>query len=122
MDLMTDLTSGAALELGVLLMPWLTLLASLIFAALLRDFIVSLVKGIKFKLWPHFTPGDTVILDGEEAVIVSIGYMTTVFSNIGSDGMVWRYVPNERIPFLKLERVVQENVRANGHKKENEDA
>ena len=110
----TDLTGLAALELGVLLMPWLTLLASLIFAALLRDFIVSLVKGIKFKLRPHFNPGDTVILDGEEAVIVSIGYMTTVFSKIGSDGMVWRYVPNERIPFLKLERVVQENVKIKG--------
>ena len=110
----TDLTGFAALELGVLLMPWLTLVASLIFAALLKDLIVSFVKGIKFKLRPHFNPGDTVILDGEEAVIVSIGYVTTVFSKIGTDGMVWRYVPNERIPFLKLERVVQENVKIKG--------
>ena len=116
---MGDLTELAAIELGVLLMPWLTLVASLIFAALLKDWIVSFVKGVKFRLAPNFNPGDTVILDGEEAVIVSIGYMTTVFSKIGTDGMVWRYVPNERIPYLKLERVVQENVRANG-KKENE--
>lgn len=115
----TELTGIAAMELSTLLMPWVTLLATLIFAALLKDWIVSFVKGVKFRLAPNFNPGDSVILDGEEAVIVSIGYMTTVFSKIGSDGMVWRYVPNERIPYLKLERVVQENVRANG-KKENE--
>jgi hypothetical protein len=114
---MNDLTGLAALELGVLLMPWLTLVASLIFAALLKDWITSFAKGIKFKLRPHFNPGDTVILDGEEAVIVSIGYMTTVFSKIGSDGMIWRYVPNERIPYLKLERIVQDNVRVNGQRK-----
>jgi hypothetical protein len=114
---MEDITSLAALELGVLLMPWLTLVASLIFAALLKDWITSFAKGIKFKLMPDFNPGDSVILDGEEAVIVSIGITTTVFSKIGSDGMKWRYVPNERIPFLKLERIVQENVRTNSQPK-----
>ena len=112
-----DLTGLAALELSVLLMPWLTLVISLIFAALLKDWIVSFAKGIKFKLMPNFNPGDSVILDGEEAVIVSIGLTTTVFSKIGSDGMKWRYVPNERIPYLKLERIVQENVRLNGRPK-----
>jgi len=115
---MEDITSLAALELGVLLMPWLTLVASLIVAALLKDWITSFAKGIKFKLMPDFNPGDSVILDGEEAVIVSIGITTTVFSKIGSDGMKWRYVPNERIPYLKLERIVQENVRLNGQPKE----
>lgn len=111
MESVTDISNIVSMEFAALMMPWITILASLVLAALIRDWVTSFVKGIKFKLWPNFNPGDKVILDDEEAVIVSIGMMTTVFSKIDSEGIVWRYVPNERIPFLKLERVIQENVK-----------
>ena len=111
METVTDLSNVLSLEFAALMMPWITILSSLVLAALVRDWVTSFVKGIKFKLWPNFNPGDKVILDDEEAVIVSIGMMTTVFSKIESEGIVWRYVPNERIPYLKLERVIQENVK-----------
>jgi len=52
-----------------------------------------------------------VILDGEKALIVRIGLTETVFGVTKSGGewdgdYVWRYVPNERIPFLKIEKIV----------------
>jgi hypothetical protein len=61
-----------------------------------------------------FQEGDKVILDGERALIVKIGLTQTVFGITKSNGewdgdYVWRYVPNERIPYLKLEKVVFDN-------------
>ena len=68
-------------------------------------------KGIAFKLNPQFKEGDKVILDGERALIVKIGMTETVFGITKTGGewdgdYIWRYVPNDRIPFLKLEKVV----------------
>ena len=62
----------------------------------------------------EFNPGDVVILDGEEAVIITIGLTKTVFEKVGNRGLVWRYVPNERLAFLKLEKVVRKDVHKNG--------
>jgi hypothetical protein len=42
-----------------------------------------------------------------------------VFERIGERGLVWRYVPNERIQFLKLEKVIRSDVKeinGNGEK------
>ena len=68
----------------------------------------------------EFNPGDVVILDGEEAVIITIGLTKTVFEKVGNRGLVWRYVPNERLAFLKLEKVVRTDVRTNGTEKKKE--
>ena len=50
--------------------------------------------------------GDKVLLDGCPALIVKIGYSETVFGVYGKDGYTWRYVPNTRIEYLKLEKIV----------------
>ena len=57
-----------------------------------------------------FNEGDPVLLDGQDAVIVKIGLSETVFGVYGERGYTWRYVPNERIPFLKLEKVINKDL------------
>jgi hypothetical protein len=54
-----------------------------------------------------FGEGDRVKIDDSDAIIVKIGLRQTVFSIIKEDGdYVWRYVPNEMISMLKLEKVI----------------
>ena len=52
----------------------------------------------------------SVILDGNEALIVKIGLSETVFGVYSDKGYTWRYVPNERIPMLKLEKVINKDL------------
>ena len=72
---------------------------------MIKDWATSFVKGLKFKMNRDFNPGDVVLLDSEEAVIITIGLTKTVFEKVNNRGLVWRYVPNERLVFLKLEKV-----------------
>jgi hypothetical protein len=72
----------------------------------MRDWATSFIKGMKFKMNKAFQEGDKVILDGCPALIVKIGMSETVFGVYNKDGYTWRYVPNERIAFLKLEKIV----------------
>ena len=39
-----------------------------------------------------------------------IGLTDTVFGVYSSKGYTWRYVPNERIPMLKLEKVINKDL------------
>ena len=79
---------------------------TLIAALAMKDWATSLIKGLKFKMNKAFSEGDKVILDGCPALIVRIGMSETVFGVYGKEGYTWRYVPNERIAFLKLEKIV----------------
>ena len=81
-------------------------LLTLIVGLSIRDAATSFVKGAKFRLNKAFLEGDKVILDGQPALIVKIGLGETVFGIYGEDGYTWRYVPNTRIEFLKLEKIV----------------
>jgi hypothetical protein len=83
---------------------------TLIVALAMRDWATSLVKGLKFKMNKAFTEGDKVILDGCPALIVKIGMSETVFGVYGKEGYTWRYVPNERIAFSKLEKIVDKDL------------
>jgi hypothetical protein len=78
----------------------------------MRDWATSFIKGMKFKLNKAFTEGDKVIIDGQKALIVKIGMSETVFGVYGKDGYTWRYVPNERIAFSKLEKIVDPDLHA----------
>ena len=109
-------------DLTELILPWVAVLMSAIIAFMLKDFVSSFSKGIKFKFNPQFREGDKVILDGERALIVKIGMTETVFGVTKSSGefdgdYVWRYVPNERISFLKLEKVIFDITSINNEKK-----
>ena len=50
------------------------------------------------------------MLEGEQALIVKIGLRETVFGTYGTNGYTWRYVPNERIQFLKLEKIINKDL------------
>lgn len=98
------------MDLSTMLMPWITVLISLIVAIWLKDYATGLAKGMKFKMDPAFNEGDEVLLDGELAMIVKIGVTQTVFGVYSERGYTWRYVPNERIPQLKLEKVIKKDL------------
>jgi hypothetical protein len=88
------------------ILPWLGILLSLMIAMWVKDFATALAKGLKFKMNPAFKEGMKVILDGKEAIIVKIGATETVFGVYSDRGYTWRYVPNEKISGLKLEKVI----------------
>jgi hypothetical protein len=98
------------LELTDMMMPWITVLVSLIVAVWLKDYATTIAKGLKFKMNPAFNEGDEVLLDGEPAMIVKIGTIETVFGIYSVRGYTWRYVPNERIPYIKLEKVINKDL------------
>ena len=121
---MTEIQSMETLssDLTELILPWVAVLMSAIIAFMLKDFVSGFSKGIKFKFNPQFREGDKVILDGERALIVKIGMTETVFGVTKSSGefdgdYVWRYVPNERISFLKLEKLIFDVTSINKEKK-----
>ena len=106
----TDLTN----QLSELITPFIVALLMLVISLWFKDFATKIAKGLAFSLNKSFQEGDKVILDGERALIVKVGLTQTVFGITKSNGewdgdYVWRYVPNERIPFLKLEKVVFDN-------------
>ena len=107
--------SDLSLQMTDVLMPWIAVLISIMIAIWFKDWATKLAKGIAFKLNPQFKEGDKVILDGERALIVKIGLTQTVFGIEKDSGQfrgdyVWRYVPNERLSYLKLEKVVRSDV------------
>ena len=75
-----------------------------------KDFAHNLMSGLKFKMNPAFNEGDHIILDDTDAIIVKIGLRESVFGVYGDRGYTWRYIPNDRIKFHKLEKVINKNL------------
>ncbi len=98
------------IDFAELITPGLTVLIALVFTMWFKDLATKMAKGLAFKMNRAFNEGDSVIIDGADAVIVRIGMTETVFGIYGDKGYTWRYVPNERIPFLKLEKIVNKDV------------
>ena len=102
--------SGVGLEITNLLMPFISALVLLVITLWFKDFATKIAKGMAFKMNKSFNEGDTVILDGQDALIVKIGLSETVFGVYSEKGYTWRYVPNERILTLKLEKVINKDL------------
>jgi len=102
--------SGVGLEVTNLLMPFISALLLLVITLWFKDFATKIAKGMMFKMNRAFNEGDKVLLDGSESVIVKIGMTETVFGVYSDRGYTWRYVPNERIPTLKLEKVINKDL------------
>ena len=107
---MTPDLNTLSMDLTSMILPWIAVLISLVVAIWFKDFATGLAKGLKFKFDPAFNEGDEVLLDGELSMIVKIGARQTVFGVYSDRGYTWRYVPNERIPFLKLEKVIKKDL------------
>jgi len=97
-------------QLTEFLLPFIGALLIAVVAMMLKDLAIKIAKGWAFKVNPAFNEGDSVVLDGESAIIVKIGLIETVFGVYAKHGYTWRYVPNERIPFLKLEKIINKNL------------
>lgn len=101
-------------QLEQLIAPIITSLVGLVIMLWLKDLAAKIAKGLSFRLNKAFNEGDKVILDNEPAVIVKIGLSQTVFAIYKTKDTTneiethWRYVPNERIPWIKLEKVITE--------------
>ena len=78
----------------------------------LKDWAVGFVKGATFRLMSSFKEGDKVILDGNTALIIKIGFSQTVFGVYNDDGYTWRYISNQKIDTLKLEKIVDSELHA----------
>ena len=101
----------SAAEMTEFLLPYIGMVMIVIFGFMLKDFATKMSKGIAFSMNKQFQEGDHVLIDGERALIVKIGFTQTVFGVTKSNGefdgdYVWRYVPNERIDYLKLEKII----------------
>lgn len=89
--------------------PYIGMLIGLVVSLWAKDFASSYASGLAFKYNPQFNEGDKVLVDDEPAIIVKIGAKHTVFSVTKPDGtQIWRYVKNNRIDMLKLEKIVVE--------------
>ena len=103
---MNSFIDGEAMKLTELLVPWIAILFSIMIAFWLKDFAQNFMIGLKFRMNTAFNEGDKVILDGHDAIIVKIGLRDTVFGVNTDRGYTWRYVPNVKIPNLKLEKII----------------
>tara|TARA_B100001559_G_scaffold251766_1_gene215396 strand:+ start:670 stop:1125 length:456 start_codon:yes stop_codon:yes gene_type:complete len=90
--------------------PWIAILVSISAAFWFKDFATNFMQGLKFRFNPAWSEGDEVLLEGELAIIVKIGLRETVFGTYGCNGYTWRYVANERIQFLKLEKIINKDL------------
>jgi hypothetical protein len=96
----------------VLLSPqfvtWIGVILGIVISLAIRDIANNFVQGILFYYDSTFKAGDLVYIDGEKAIIISVGIRTTVFNIKDGRGNTWRYVANEKIKSLKLEKVVED--------------
>ena len=109
MDALTP--NAAAVEITEFLLPYIGMVMIVIIGFMIKDFATKFSKGLAFQLNKQFQEGDHVLIDGERALIVKIGISQTVFGVTKSGGdldgdYVWRYVPNERIDYLKIEKII----------------
>ena len=107
-----------ALEITEFLLPYIGMVMIVIIGFMIKDFATKLSKGIAFSMNKQFQEGDKVLIDGERALIVKIGITQSVFGISKSNGefdgdYVWRYVPNEKIENLKIEKIIFDHLPIN---------
>ena len=98
------------MELTDLLAPWIAILISISAAFWFKDFATNLMIGLKYRNNSNFNEGDHVILDGKDAIIVKFGLRETTFGLYTDRGYVWRFIPNDRLPTQKIEKIINKNL------------
>ena len=97
-------------ELSDLVLPWIGILISVVVFLWFKDFATNLAHGLAFKLDPHFQEGDMVYLDDSPATIVKIGVTQTIFGIVNGRGYIWRFIPNDGIANVKLEKMISKKI------------
>ena len=96
-----------SIDLVELVAPLLALTVSIGIGLWAKDALDALIKGLTFRSDTAIQEGCTVYVDGDKATIIKIGIFKTTFQIANGRGVTWRYVPNKRIEFLKLEKVIE---------------
>ena len=107
---MDENLSNISLEFSELILPYIGIMISIVFFLWFKDFAIGISKGLKFKIDPHFQEGDEVWLEDEPAVILKIGMTQTIFGIVNGRGYIWRFIDNERIFEMKLEKMVSDKI------------
>lgn len=95
-------------------LTWISALISVTLALATKDFLTRFVAGFFFYMNKNFSEGHHVYIDGEEAVIIKIGVLMTIFKIKNGRGETWRYVSNDMIRELKIERVITPKSKSGG--------
>ena len=107
---MNELLNAQVLNFWTIAGPWAAVIGSIIVGMWIKDWATGFAKGARFRMSKSFNEGDKVIVEGKPALIIKIGFTETVFGVYNDDGYTWRYVQNERIPYLKLEKIVDKDL------------
>ena len=107
---MEESLSNISIEFSQLILPYIGVMISIVFFLWFKDFAIGISKGLKFKIDPHFQEGDEVWLENEPAVILKIGMTQTIFGIVNGRGYIWRFIDNERIFEMKLEKMVSDKI------------
>ena len=104
---LTDINT-MSIEFVELITPMLVIMLALILTLMVRDFATNFMNGLKFGMHSSFNEGDTCLLEGERGIIVKIGFYETIMQMHNGRGTVWRCLPNDRIKFYKLEKIIKD--------------
>lgn len=97
------------ITIGTGVIAWVSALITIALGLAVKDLVTTFVSGLLFKINKTFNEGDLVYLEGQEAIIIKIGMRQTVFEIDDERGHIWRYIYNDRVKYLKLEKVIKEN-------------
>ena len=95
------------ITLGTGAIAWITALITIAIGLAAKDLVTTFVSGLLFYLNKDFNEGDIIFLNEEQCVIIKIGIRQTVFGFDNGRGETWRYVYNDRIKYLTLEKVIK---------------
>lgn len=100
-EIISNLSQALSIEIGTLILGWFAFIIGMV----IKDLLTAATFGFLFYLNPQFTEGDTVYIDGDEAIIQKIGLAVSIFKVIETGR--WRYIRNEKIRYHKLEKLVE---------------
>ncbi len=107
---MEENISNLSIEFSQFILPYIGIMISIVFFLWFKDIAIGISKGLKFKIDPHFQEGDEVWLEDEPAVILKIGMTQTIFGIVNGRGYIWRFIDNETIFEMKLEKIVSDKI------------
>ena len=107
---MNELLNAQVLNFWTIAGPWAAVIGSIIVGMWIKDWATGFAKGARFRMSRSFNEGDKVLLEGQDAIIVKIGLRSTVFGLYTDRGYTWRVIANERLEYVKLEKIIDTNV------------
>jgi len=85
---------------------WITAVIALSIGLIVKDILSNFTSGVMFYLNKTFNEGDHAYLDGQICIIVKIGLRFTVFEFEKDGHKCWRYIANDRVKYLTLEKII----------------